>query len=130
MFIEQPRWLWWKWLRRDIERVGRNDRLRWSSGNGWLLCIRRKHRDGRKRVGRPVFEGRCYGLGWIDVNGWGNGWNDSHAIGRREWHRREVGGNGWGNGWNDSRAIGRRERRRRKVGVWWSRRNRWRCAWR
>jgi hypothetical protein len=97
MFIEQLRWIWRKWLRREVERVWRNDQLRWSLGNRWILCIRGKHRHGRKRLGRPALDGRCYRLGWID-------------------------GNGWRNGWNDSRAIRRRERLRRKVGVWWERR--------
>jgi hypothetical protein len=127
MFIEQFRRIWWKRLRRDVEPrrcVWRNDQLGRSVGNGGISFNRRKHRHGRKRLGRPALDGRCYRLGWID--GKGNGWNDSRAIGRRERLRREVGGNGW----NDSRAIGRRERLRREVGVWWAHRKRWRCAWR
>ena len=108
MFIEQFRRIWWKRLRRDVEPrwcVWQNDQLGRSVGNGGISFNRRKHRHGRKRLGRPVLDGRCYRLGWID-------------------------GNGWGNGWNDSRAIGWRDRFRRDVGVWWARRKRWRCAWR
>jgi len=93
MFIEQFRWIWRKWLRRDVECVWRSDQLRWSLGNRWVFRIRGKHRHGRKRLGRPALDGRCYRLGWID-----------------------------GNGWNDSRAIGRRERLGREVGDWWARR--------
>jgi hypothetical protein len=126
--------IWWKRLRRDVEPrrcLWRNDQLGRSVGNGGISCNRRKHRHGRKRLGRPALDGRCYRLGWIDGNGWGNGWNDSRAIGRRERHRRKVGGNGWGNGWNDSRAVGRRERHRREVGGnGWAHRQRWRYVWR
>jgi len=59
-------------------------------GNGGIFFNRRKHHHGRKRLGRPALDGRCYQLGWID----GNGWNDARAIGRRERLRREV-GVGW-----------------------------------
>jgi hypothetical protein len=126
MFIEQFRRIWCKRLRRDVEPrrcVCRNDQLGRSDGNGGISFNRRKHRHGRKQLGRPALDGRCYRLGWID----GNGWNDSRATGRRERLSREVGGNGW----NDSRAIGRRERLSREVGGnGWAHRKRWRCAWR
>jgi len=104
MFTEQFRRIWWKRLRRDVEPrrcVWRNDQLGRSVGNWGIFFNRRKRRHGRKRLGRPALDGRCYRLGWID-----------------------------GNGWNDRRAIGRRERLRREVGIWWARRKRWRRGWR
>jgi len=69
MFIEQSRWIWRRWLRREVKCIWRNDQLRWSLGSGWILCIRGKRRHGWKRLGRPALDGRCYQLGWIDLNG-------------------------------------------------------------
>ena len=106
MFIEQFRRIWWKRLWRDVEArrsFWRNDQLGRPVGNGRISFNRRKHSHGRKRLGRPALDGRCYRLGWID---------------------------GKGNGGNDCHAIGRRERLRRDVGVWWAHWKRWRCDWR
>jgi hypothetical protein len=117
MFIEQFRRSWWERLRWDVEPrrcVWRRDQLGRAVGTGGIFFNRRKRCGRRKQLGRPVLDERCCRLGWIE----GNGWNDSHAIGRRERLRREVGDIGWGNGWNDSRAIGRCERLRREVRAW------------
>jgi hypothetical protein len=88
MFIKQFRWIRWERIGRQVRCVGWNNQLGRSVGNGRIFCIRRKHRHGRKRFGRPVLDRRCYRIGRSD----GNRRKDVVAIGRVERLRRR----GWG----------------------------------